>query len=77
MPDKNVIPHQCIPMRNDTSIVSRGVTSACDDDINLANDLVQLDHPESVHAVCTQEREEVQLSASARTVTNRKIYIIY
>lgn len=58
-------------------MVSSGVTGACDDDINLANDFVQLDHPESVHAVYTQEREEVQFSASARTVTNRKVSIIY
>lgn len=27
-----------------------GITSACDDDINLTNDLIQLDHPESIHA---------------------------
>lgn len=31
-------------------MVSSGVTSACDDDINLTNDLIQLDHPESIHA---------------------------
>lgn len=30
---------------------SVAVTSACDDDIDMADDLVQLDHPESVHAV--------------------------
>ncbi len=60
-----------------TIAVSSAVTSACDDDINLANDLVQLDHPESVHAVYTRETEEVQRSASARTETGRKVSIIY
>lgn len=32
-------------------------TSACNDDIHLANDLIQLDHSEPIHA---EEREEVQ-----------------
>ena len=41
------------------------VTSARDDDVNLANDLVQFDHPESVHAV-EHETEEIKQSASAR-----------
>lgn len=38
--------HKCFPI----GMVSSGVTSACDDDINLTNDLIQLDHPESIHA---------------------------
>lgn len=45
------------------------VTSACDDDINLANDLIQLDHPESIHAVSKSVREDVQCSGSVKTVT--------
>lgn len=51
------------------------VTSACDDDINLANDLIQLDHPESIHAVHIQVRGEVQRSGSVKTVTNKKVSI--
>lgn len=33
-------------------------TSACDDDVHLADDLVQLDHPEAVHAVKTHMGKE-------------------
>lgn len=32
------------------SMALRWVTSACDDDINQANDLIQLHDPESIHA---------------------------
>ena len=53
-----------IPLRSDTSTALSQVTSACDDDINLANDLVQLDHPESIHAVHTRGKREVQHSVS-------------
>lgn len=51
------------------------VTSACDDDINLANDLIQLDHPEAIHAVHIQVRGEVQHPGSVKTAINKKVSI--
>lgn len=44
------------------------VTSASDDDINLANDLIQLDHPESIHAVQCER---------GGSVTNNKSSVLY
>lgn len=57
-----------------TSTAFIQVTSARDDDINLANDLIQLDHPESIHAVYIQVRE-VQPQDSVKRVTNKKVSI--
>lgn len=49
------------------------VTSACDNDVYLANDFIKLDHSESVHAIYTQKKEEIPHSAQAWTVTGWKI----
>lgn len=48
---QNVSLHERFPR----STVGSAVTSARDDDINLTDDLVQLDHSESIHAGANEE----------------------